>query len=73
MDFSSRNALDHDTEPFHALQHAGDDAITPQPGPLTSPLHRIPADIAYHRQQLFTLDKPVHFDQQAWDRYWPYV
>ena len=49
-----------------ASHHAG-------PTSLVSPLSRVPTDIGLHREALFELAAPVQFDQDAWQRYWPYV
>lgn len=46
-------------------------SFTSLPKDLPSPLTRIPLDVAHHRQLIFSLDTPVQFDQQAWDKYWP--
>lgn len=36
-----------------------------------SVLSRIPVDIASVRERLFTLEEPVEFSAQDWDKYWP--
>ncbi|KIW01833.1 uncharacterized protein PV09_06684, partial [Verruconis gallopava] len=61
-----------EAQPLGSLHQSTTSALVVTDPP-NSPLNRIPLDIGHHRQLLFDLVTPVQFDQNAWDRYWPFI